>query len=490
MLGQLVDDARFAEARKAYDAGDFRTAAKEFLASAGHGTDGNGAAYHMAGNALVRLRRFADAVTVYGHALEDELYEKHGSVLANRASAQAALGDYTDAIASFEQGLEDPGYKTPYRALQGMAGALLEMGRTEEAAAAYRRAALDEANPNPGAALVNLGLCFMALGRPEDAAEAYQAALGFDAYSGRGKALANLGQAYFALSRSDDAVRSFDKAVNLHGHTLSPAAMAAYQESLVATQPQNETVDGWLTGEMPPVFDAETPDSTAEWEVEAPDPAAAWDAETPDPTVGWDTGALAALGESADFEGEDALSAPVDISALGGVGAGVVDDDAEVLAFLNRTDDEMRERDRELRRAQRAERRSGRSVWKPLLIVGAGVLLLVAMLAVLYFSGYGWPTQGQTTRALLSAQKDGRATTAYWVAVPERDVRKEMAKIPPLTSFSVDSVDRGSTTSTASVTVTPNGGAPLHYQITMQREGVGWKVTGIENDWQSTDSGS
>ena len=59
-----------------------------------------------------------------------------------------------------------------------------------------------------------------------------------------------------------------------------------------------------------------------------------------------------------------------------------------------------------------------------------------------------------------------------------------------MTSFTVDSVRRGSTTSTASVTVTPEGGAPLHYQISLQREGVGWKVTGIENDWEASGGGS
>ncbi len=460
-----MDEARFAEARNAYDSGDFRTAAKEFLGSAGRGLDGNGAAYHMAGNALLRLRRFVDAVTVYGHALEDEVYPKHGAVHANRASAQAALGDYTEAIASYEAALADPGYTTPYKALQGMASALLEMGRTEEAAAAYRRAALDDANPNPGAALVNLGLCFMALGRPADAVEAYQAALGFDDYPGRGKALANLGQAYAALGRYDDAVRAFDKAANLHGHTLSAAAIAAYEASLVATQPGSEVVEGWLTGEMPPMMEHSA-------------------------GSGWDTGALEALAEGAAQDDLTGLSEPVDVSALAGPGAGVVDDDSEVLAFLNRTDDEMRERARELRREERLARRSGRAAWKPVLAAAVAIVVFGAALGVLYYRGYGWPTQSQTTRALLAAQQEGRPTAEYWVAVPERDAAKEMAKIPPMTSFVVDSIERGSTTSTASVTVTPEGGDPLYFEVSLRREGVGWKVTGIENDWRSTGGGS
>ncbi len=456
-----MDEARFAEARKAYDSGDFRLAAKEFLASAGRGLDGNGAAYHMAGNALVRLRRFSDAVTVYGHALQDEVYSKQGAVHANRGAAQAALGDYIEAIDSYEAALADPGYTTPHKALTGMARALLEMGRTEEAAAAYRRAALDEANPNPGASLVNLGLCFMALDRPADAVEAYQAALGFDDYSGRGKALANLGQAYAALGRHDEAVRAFDKAVNLHGHQLSAAAAAAFEESLVAAQPAHEMVDGWLTGEMPPAVEHSSTDD------------------------GWDAGALAASSADAADDPQAVASGPVDVAAIGGPGAGVIDDDAEVLAFLNRTDDEMRERDREMRRAQRDARRGERVLWKPILAIVAGVLAVTAISGFVFYRGYGWPTQQQTTRALLAAQQNGRSTTAFWVAVPKRDMDKEMAKIPPLTSYTVDSIERGSTTSTASVTVSPQNGAPLRYKITLKREGVGWKITGIENEWRS-----
>jgi hypothetical protein len=40
------------------------------------------------------------------------------------------------------------------------------------------------------------------------------------------------------------------------------------------------------------------------------------------------------------------------------------------------------------------------------------------------------------------------------------------------------------------VTVQLEGGAPLQYEFTLAREGVGWKITGIENDWRSTGGGA
>ncbi len=111
--------ARFDEAKKEYDSGDFRSAAKGFLAAAGRETEGVGAAYHMAGNSLMRLRRYGDAVTVYGHALRDDLYDKRGSVRANLAAALVAQGDYALAIEEYQR---RAGRARLHEALQGVPG--------------------------------------------------------------------------------------------------------------------------------------------------------------------------------------------------------------------------------------------------------------------------------------------------------------------------------------------------------------------------------
>ncbi|TLM89358.1 MAG: tetratricopeptide repeat protein, partial [Actinobacteria bacterium] len=245
-----MDQNKFAEAQAAYDAGDYRTAAKAFLASAGKGAAGNGSAFHMAGNSLMRLRRYQDAVTVYGHALRDDTYDRRGAVQANLGAAYAALGEYADAATAYERAIGEPGYSAHYKAYQGAAAALMERGKVEEAAVAYRKAAIDPGNPDPGKALVNLGLCFMALGRPGDAAEAYKAALGFDQYQGRGKALSNLGLAYTQMGEYGEAVKAFEKATQLHDHALSPSAVIAYETARAQLEPPRETVDGWETGDM------------------------------------------------------------------------------------------------------------------------------------------------------------------------------------------------------------------------------------------------
>jgi len=461
-----VDQSKYQDAQQAYEAGDFRTAAKSFLAAAGKGAAGNGSAYHMAGNALMRLRRYQDAVTVYGHALRDETYDKRGSVQANLGAAYVALGEYAEATKAYEAAIEEPDYPTPYRAFQGMAAALVERGRIEDAAIAYRRAALDPANPDPGKALVNLGLCFMALGRPEDAVEAYQAALGFDDYQGRGKALANIGQAYAAMGEYGEAVRAFEKATQMHGHKLSGTAQQAYDDARAAALPTRETVDGWETGEMAPAIAQVSPSG--------------WDADELQ-ALADETVAEADAGEPADDGQELGQKAEQAAEALG------MGDDEAVTEFFALTEDEMKMRDREARRAERERKRSSGSWAKIAVAAAVGAVLLLLVLGALYWIGFGWPTQAATVDGLVAAYAAGQPVERYWVAVPGKDVAREMAKIPsPVKAFVVDSVDRGRTTSTAYVTVTPEKGAPLRYTITLSREGVGWKVTGVENDWSST----
>lgn len=459
-----MDDARFQEAKQAYDSGDFRAAAKGFLAAAGREPEGTGAAYHMAGNSLMRLRRHADAVTVYGQALRDELYDRRGAVQSNLAAAHAALGEYAEAVEAYRAALEEHDYVTHYRALQGMAGSLFEMGKHAEAASAYRQAALDGDNPDPGKALNNLGLSFMSLGRPADAVEAYKAALGFDDYSGRGRALANLGLAFHVLGEHRQAVKSFEKAIQLHGHELSDQARTAFAKSQEASKPQREVVEGWSTGELPPLIESLSDDDD-EFEYSAAE----------------QTQVMAAVPAS----GMSPAALNDDPSSTGELFGTVPESE-----FFTLTDDEMKDRDRSVRRAERDAKRADRNPWTLVASVALVVVVIVASIAAAYFSGLGFPTQRMTVTGMLDTRADGNAVEGYWVAVPAADIDKEMAKLPVVDVYEIASVERSPRTSRVTVAVTPENGSPLRYEITLAREGIGWKVAGIENDWRSTGGGS
>jgi hypothetical protein len=161
-------------------------------------------------------------------------------------------------------------------------------------------------------------------------------------------------------------------------------------------------------------------------------------------------------------------------------------DDSAVDTFFSMTEDEMKQRDQAARRAERVARRSGPARARRLIFAAAAVAVVLIGLGVAYWMGFGWPTQSATVTGLMSAYAQGQPIETYWVAVPDKDIAREMAKIPPVKEFVIDSVDGAADLSVVKLTVTPEKGAELHYLVTLSREGVGWKVIGIENDWGSS----
>ena len=437
-----MDEARLASADKAYAAGDFRAAAREYLAAVHDGpAEGTGRAYHMAGNALIKLRRNADAATVYGHGLKDETYDKRAVVLTNLGAALAADARYSDAVEAYQAALVEPGNDSPWKAQQGMAGAFFDMGRYEEACQTYREATWAQGNTDPGRALNNLGMCFMSLGKPEDAIEAYKAAINVAGYAAKGRAAANLGLAYAAMGFQDEALRAFDAAREQHGYELTGAALAAYQAAKATSGPLPgpEKVEGWSTGELAPVADGGT------------------------------AGAPRAASEP--------LIAPVV--------------DEEEATFFTRTEDEARDVGRQAAKDERRAKHTGKGLALRIGLAVLVVLLVLGGVAGAWFFGVGYPTQTTTVSGLMDAYKAGTAYASYWVAVPPAGIDTEMRLLPArFESYTVDKVDGGPTTSTARVVVRLQKDATLTYQISLVREGVGWKVNGISNDWRSTGGGS
>jgi tetratricopeptide (TPR) repeat protein len=469
-----VDHARLLHADKAYAAGDWRGAAREYLAAV-HGSqpEGTGHAYHMAGNSLVRLRRNGDAATVYGHALKDPEYGKRGAVLANLGAALAADARYSEAVESFRSALAEPGYDAPWKAQQGLAGALFDMGRYEEACAEYREAAWSKGNPDPGRALNNLGLCFMKLGRTEEAVEPYRTAIATDSYQAKGRASANLGLAYVAMGFSEEAVRAFETARDVHGHELTGPALAAYKAAKAAVGPEPEQDAGSAPATEPAAQIAAAP--------------AVESAPAAETVEGWSTGEMPpALGDTAD-----AATSPVATPATGVAGTaprstvGTGEN-----AFFTRTEDEAREVGREAERVERRERLTGRVLAVRIGVAVAVSLLAVGGLAAAWFMGVGYPSQVATVSGMLDAYKAGTEVGTFWVAVPLTDVKQEMRKLPArFESFTLASTKATSLASTVRVTVVLQKDASLRYDVSLVREGVGWKVNGISNAWTSTGEG-
>jgi tetratricopeptide (TPR) repeat protein len=439
-----VDEQHLSAGEAAYAAGDWHHAAIEFMASVqGQDVEGSGHALHRAGNALMKLHRYADAATVYRRALRDTDYEFAGAINANLGAALATTGRHEEALAAYDAALTDESYATPHKALLGRAGALYALERYEDAAGAYREAAWADGNTDPGKALNNLGLSFMVLGKPEDAVEAFKAALGVEDYAAKGKASVNLALAYASMGFFEESIREFETARDSYGHPLEGASLQVYENALRKARREGEEPVG------PPAEDLER--ETVE---------------------GWETGELL----PADARPSEAPILPD------------TDDEATAL-FFSRTEEEMRDSDRKARKAERSAKRTPKAIVLRVLITVLVIAVLGGGVGGVLYLGYGYPTQEQTVSGLLDAYHAGRTYTDYWVAVPATDVTQAMRVLPAkFSSYTISGVNRAATRSTAVVVIKLESGSELSYTIQLAREGVGWKVMGVKNRWSSTTS--
>jgi len=439
----MVDESRFEAASRAYDAGDWRSAAQGFLASIVADDPGNAKAYCRAGNALMKMRRWTDAVVVYRHAVQDPEFASQGNVWGNLGSALFESGEYDEAVKAFDIALTDPSYDRRYRASRDEPAPSCAWGARMRPRRLIAKPRPTRRTPTQGARSNNLGLTYLNLQRPEEAVQAFRAALEVPGYDGRGNALANLGVAYMRLGFVDRAAEVFAEA-EAAGFVLPPALLAVRRRA-DDLPPSGET----FVGEAAPVEISTTTDDV--------------------------TSTLTARG-----------------AAMTTGGAAIVDDlqDAQNdTGFFEIDEAQMKELDRERRKEERAEPGSRRKVLSWIAAAVLVVALIAGAFAAALLTGFGWPTQTDTTNGVLNAYKAGQPVDQYWVAVPQTDIDKAMAKIPP--TFSSAKVTLVKNTSPfaarASVTVAIPNGSPLDYVIVLQREGVGWRVQGIENDWSFDD---
>lgn len=495
---------KFKIAQESYKEGDYRSAARGFLEATEPGTPiSNGAAYHMAGNAFMRLKRYQDAITVYEHALKDDTYLRRAAVEANLANAYLKAGEYDTAISHYQAALEETDCKSPYKCYQGMGAALMEQDSFEQAAIAYRRAALDKGNPEPGKSLVNLGLCLMSMQRPKDAIEAYKAALGTESYQTPGRALSNLGIAYYEMQEWTRSIRAFEEAVALHGYKLSQSA-----ETLLAKAREEFEASGLRAGEdeaeeaTSSVDTIDLNDETFEddfsddaidgvsQKIEAEPSSVVEDvniAVLAADLVGQPTDAFTAapaVDESGSFFDQENScqqtapfeSVPADEDAPSN-GAVMFGGEEDVENFFGRTEKEAAKLGKQKAKEERG--RFGFVKWVVAVIVA--LVLIAGAGAAVYFTGFGIPTPKEVVSQAIEAYNTGKAFEGYWVDTT--NTVREMAAVPVPAKFTIDSVDVNGMKAVVNVKVKPESGTALAFRFNIERRGMGWKISSVENEY-------
>ena len=442
------------QAKAEYDSGNYSGALRgyyECLREPGDsfGPGEHGLVYHMLGNCLVKMRNFKDASNAYEKALQDPDYDNLTAVHSNYGLALSSLGDYRKAIEQFELVLKDPSYKTPYKTYSGMGNAYMQLGDFASAGTAFRNAAVDERNPTPVKALLNLGVCFMGLNRPGDAIETYKAIFEFNPDPETlSKTYANLGQAYVAQGSMKDAVEAFENALRDDNYELSEAAQADY---LKASRPQPLHDDSGIDA---------IGDSTD--------------------VMGF-SGIVGAVNppEEVPFEDDEMLGAGIPAADKSGFFT-LPDEGPDNLSVL-------------LEQGGIKKRRRGLRV---LLVIVIILLLLVVAGGVLFWQGFGFPSQQQTIQDLFSKNAAGQDASDCWIATSDAEqaarIGKIMESVAKTDNISIDYLEPGMMESEAIVTATLPEGGTVRYDITMVRDfssltrWIGWKVNSVEFAMPST----
>ncbi len=421
-----MNQQRFETGYAAYQAGDWVSAAS-LLGDAKAPGEVNGRIDHLRGNALMKLGRYDDAAQAYAEALQDTSYGMAGALGTNRGRALLAAGRVQEAADALRRATEDTSYATPYKAYVALGSACRAMGDVRGAGIAYRNAAIDEANPDPSSALRKLGACFMDLGRPSDAVESYRTALDFSTdLRAQSATYCDLALAYVAANRMVEAIDAFDHAT-ADGSMLTPEAQAAYDaaRNAVAARSGNRVSD--------------TDDLLA----------------------------AAGYGEFSD---------PLDPT---GETTGNLMPSPEDTGFFSVTEEELVNNDRRRRRG------GARRVFTAILVI---VLLLGAACGVAYYLGFGWPTQESVAQELFAKKASGEDVSQFISGSVDDETRQRIESlVPKSTATSIGGVTRAMNASEVVLTATLEEGASKTYSVHMVRDGIGWKVSTIEEQYASTD---
>lgn len=441
-----MNNETFQQARSAYVTKRFDVALEKFTECLQDNTVAKapgevGLLYHQIGNCLVKLNDPNEAIHAYSQAMVDTAYDAVGSVSYNLGMVYASQNDYEDAIVNFNAAVSDARYPTPYKAYLGLGNSLLKLGKSAEAGAAFRSAALDENNPDPTKALLNLGVCFMALDRPADAIASYESALQFDMPPAtRNKMFANMGQAYVAAGKMSKAVRAFESALSDGTYVFNDAANVDYQRAVAA-------VASGVTGENEPVS-----------------------ATAPQQQQQQQQNDLSGLDVSGDGVPYDAQVSPAEMGTIQMSETSIMN---QVAAAEEQAQSAFFDNDgTQFQEWSKPKRHRGLKIFIVILLI---LILAVAGVGTFaYTQGYGYPSYETQVTSLF---QDPTNSDLYASSVDS----DSQALIADTVAAGASVQIQGTTTTLSSavvyVTATTSQGGSIPYQITLVRDGIGWKVS-------------
>jgi hypothetical protein len=156
----------------------------------------------------------------------------------------------------------------------------------------------------------------------------------------------------------------------------------------------------------------------------------------------------------------------------------------EDTGFFSVSEQDIVAADKKAGKVRRKKKHTGRNIVIVILVL---LVILVGAAGYGYYNGYGWPMQDAVVEDLFKAKSDNGDIGEYLAGTVSTDERSQIEAILPTdATVSVTSIDRSMYSSTVKVAATLSAGGTQDYVIQMVRDGLGWKVSGVELSFEST----
>ena len=119
-----------------------------------------------------------------------------------------------------------------------------------------------------------------------------------------------------------------------------------------------------------------------------------------------------------------------------------------------------------------------------LIVVGGGA-------GFAFWSGFGWPTQEAQVQSMFQANSNGSSIKEFLApTLSDESVNHIEAVLPKTSQLTIDGMDRSMNATTMRVTAQLASGGSQIYEISLVRDGIGWKVSAVNAVYESQTDGS
>ena len=150
--------------------------------------------------------------------------------------------------------------------------------------------------------------------------------------------------------------------------------------------------------------------------------------------------------------------------------------DATQDAFFNATDEEVENWSRSIDVQKKRRRGLGFKIFITLMIL---VVLALGSAVFMYTQGYGYPTQ-ETVITQFFANPTQASESVLVSSMTDKQKQDILSYVVSDSDVQIEGVNRSMSNSTAYVTAQTDAGGSLLYEVSLVRDGIGWKISTVD----------